>query len=85
MLNSNVSQVGEREYLCQSSINETVTIRKRMEMVLIIITARESSFDRLLGLSKVVSGVSVSTDRRQNMSATLLIEVGYFFPKRRSN
>ena len=37
MLNSNVSQVGEREYLCQSSINETVTIRKRMEMVLIII------------------------------------------------
>ena len=85
MLNSNVSQVGEREYLCQSSINETVTIRKRMEMVLIIITATESSFDRLLGLSKVVSGVSVSTDRQQNMSATLLIEVGYFFPKRRSN
>ena len=49
------------------------------------ITAWESSFDRPLGLSKVVSGVSGSTERQQNMSATLLIEVGYFFPKRRSN
>ena len=31
------------------------------------------------------SGVSISTDGRRNTSATLLIEVGYFFLERRSN
>ena len=31
------------------------------------------------------SGVSISTDDQRNVSATLLVEVGYFFLERRSN
>ena len=36
-------------------------------------------------INNYYSGVSISTNDQWNVSATLLVEVGYFFLERRSN